>query len=159
VGDTEERPEEMKTHIMKCIYTALFVVLFLGITSSFSKDNNLKCSPFKLKSGDTLTISMTVPHEKELAIVDPDGAYFLLSYDSKIKILNSSQFSIYNFDHFDTVKTIKLDVSTAEGSPYTAGKKNNEKIFVKPGRYKILLSSDLHSEDVLVYERNVEFIK
>jgi hypothetical protein len=152
VSSGKQKGLNMKKHV-------LLFILCIGITSSFSKENNLKCFPFKLKAGDTLTILMTIPHEKELAIVDPDGTYFLLSYNPAFKELNSLQYSIFNYDHFDTVKTIKLDVNTVEGSPYISGKKNNEKIFIKTGRYKVVLSSDLHTEDIQVYERNIEFVK
>ncbi len=137
----------------------LMFIVFIAIASSSSKENNIKCFPFKLKPGDTLTISMTVPHEKELAITDPDGTCFLLSYNPEFKTLHSLQFPILDYDHFDTVKTVALDVNTVEGSPYASGKKSNGKIFVKPGRYKILLSSNFHSEDIKVYERSVEFVK
>ena len=137
-------------------YVLLFV-LFIGITMSFAKENNLKCSPFKLKPGDTLTISMTVPHEKEIAIIGPDSTNYLLSYRANITLVGSTQFSVFDYDHFDTVKTVKLDVNTAEGSPYIRGKKSNEKIFTKSGRYKIILSSDLQAQDIVVTERNVEY--
>jgi hypothetical protein len=99
---------------------------------------SLKCSPRKLWLGDTLTLNMSVPHGRDLAVVSPDGKFFLLrSWEP-----NNPEAIVQWYD-FEKVKQLKLGTSNATGSVGTG----DEIIFSKTGWYKILISYNLETDD------------
>jgi hypothetical protein len=98
----------------------------------------LRCSPRKLWLGDTLTLTMSVPHGKDLAILSPDDKFFWLrSWEP-----NDPE-ATAQWNAFEKIRQLKLVTSEAKGSISSS----DELIFTRTGWYSIRISYNLETDD------------
>lgn len=99
---------------------------------------SLRCSPRKLGLGDTLTLYMSVPHGRDLAILGPDNKFFWLrSWEPNDKATTASWYA------FEKMKLFKIVTAEARGRVST----DDEPIFTKTGWYRIRVSYNLETDD------------
>jgi len=112
-----------------------------------SPAEGLSCDPPIVSSIDTLTLRFADPHPKELAIRGPDDTWFFLVYEPSEE-LSPGLRPIMDKTSFGRLKTLSLPVASASGSPWTAGRDNNERIFQQAGEYEVVLTAALECEDI-----------
>ena len=99
---------------------------------------SLRCSPRKLWLGDTLTLQMSVPHGRDLAILRPDDKFFWLrSWEPNNREATAQWYA------FEKLGRLKLVTSEAKGQVRT----DDELIFTKTGWYSIRISYNLETDD------------
>jgi hypothetical protein len=99
---------------------------------------SLRCSPRKLWLGDTLTLTMSVPHGRDLAVLSPDDKFFWLrSWEPNDQKATAQWYA------FEKVRQLKLVTDQATGSVSTGA----ERIFTKTGWYSIRISYNLETDD------------
>jgi hypothetical protein len=99
---------------------------------------SLRCSPRNLWLGDTLTLNMSVPHGRDLAILGPDHKFFWLrSWEP------NDEATTAKWHAFETLRQLKLVTTEAKGRVSTA----DEPIFTKTGWYRIRVSYNLETDD------------
>ena len=94
-------------------------------TRKLSVKVSLRCSPQKLWAGDTLTLTMSTPHGRDLAIRNPSGQFFWLRYWEP-----HNQEIVNQWQAFKKVKQLKIITSTAKGN---LGRNGDKLIFAKTG--------------------------
>lgn len=99
---------------------------------------SLRCSPRKLRLGGTLTLNMSVPHGRDLAIVSPDDKFFWLRLWEPNNREATAQW--YTFEQ---VGRLKLVISEVKGKISN----DEELIFTKTGWYSIRISYNLETDD------------
>ena len=99
---------------------------------------SLRCTPRKLWLGDTLTLSMSVPHGRDLAILSPDDKfYWLRSWEPRDREATAQWYA------FEKMGQLKLVTSEAQGIV----SRDSERIFTKTGWYSIRVSYNLETDD------------
>jgi len=96
------------------------------------------CSPRKLWLGETLTLRMSVPHGRDLAVISPDRRFLWLRYWEP-----NDQEITAQWYAFEKEKRLKLVTSEAKGNSGTT----DDLIFTKTGWYSIRLSYNLETDD------------
>lgn len=107
----------------------------------------LACSPDTLYWGDTLTITMSVPHERYLAIIDPDVIFHYIVWWQTEPRSGNEQISLLDPKEFRNLKELKIVTNATKASTRYHGKKENELIFSKPGVYTVMLADRLGVDD------------
>jgi hypothetical protein len=103
-----------------------------------SRKVSLRCSPGKFWLGDTLTLNMSVPHGRDLAILGPDNKFFWLrSWEPNDEATTARWYA------FEKVRQLKIVTTDAKGRVSTDG----EPIFTKTGWYRIRVSYNLETDD------------
>jgi hypothetical protein len=103
---------------------------------------SLRCSPRKLWLGDTLTLHMSVPHGRDLAILSPDNKFFWLrSWEPNKREATAQWYA------FEKVGRLGLVTSEAKGNVSN----DDELIFTKTGWYSIRISYNLETDDGTPY--------
>ena len=99
---------------------------------------SLRCSPRNLWRGDTLTLNMSVPHGRDLAILAPDDKFFWLrSWEP------NDEATTANWYAFEKLRQLKIVTTEAKGRVST----DDEPIFTKTGWYRIRVSYNLETDD------------
>jgi hypothetical protein len=99
---------------------------------------SLRCSPTRLWLGDTLTLSMSVPHGRDLAILGPGDKFFWLrSWEPNDEATTASWYA------FEKLRQLKIVTTEAKGRVST----DDEPIFTKTGWYRIRVSYNLETDD------------
>jgi hypothetical protein len=99
---------------------------------------NLRCSPGRLWLGDTLTLYMSVPHGRDLAILGPDDKFFWLrSWEPNDKAITARWYA------FEKVRQLKIITAEAKGRVSS----DDEPIFTKTGWYRVRVSYNLETDD------------
>ena len=99
---------------------------------------SLRCTPRKLWLGDTLTLSMSVPHGRDLAILGPDDKFFWLrSWEPRDRDATAQWYA------FEKAGQLKLGTSEVQGIV----NRDSERIFTKTGWYSIRVSYNLETDD------------
>lgn len=107
-------------------------------TGDVTRKVSLRCSPRKLWRGDTLTLNMSVPHGRDLAIIGPGNKFFWLrSWEPNNRETTAQWFA------FEKVGQLKLVTDEARGSVSNGA----ELIFTKTGWYSIRISYNLETDD------------
>jgi len=94
---------------------------------------------------DTLVLRFRIPHPQELAIRAPDGTPYFLVYEPD-ESLPSGWRPVVDKASFRNMSEMHLQVATAQGTPWVAGRKENENVFTKPGKYEVVLTDVLESD-------------
>ena len=103
---------------------------------------NLRCLPRKLRRGDTLTLNMSVPHGRDLAILSPDDKFFWLrSWGPNNREATAQWYA------FENVARLRLVTTEAKGKVSN----DDELIFTKTGWYSIRISYNLETDDGTPY--------
>ena len=99
---------------------------------------SLRCSPGRLWLGDTLTLNMSVPHGRDLAILGPDNKFFWLrSWEP------NDEATTAKWHAFENVRQLKIVTTEAKGRVSTV----DEPIFTRTGWYRIRVSYNLETDD------------
>lgn len=99
---------------------------------------SLRCSPRNLWLGDTVTLYMSVPHGRDLAILGPDDKFFWLrSWEPNAEAITAKWYA------FEKVRQLKIATAEAKGRVST----DDEPIFTKTGWYRIRISYNLETDD------------
>ena len=99
---------------------------------------SLRCSPARLWLGDTLTLNMSVPHGRDLAVLGPDNKFFWLrSWEPNDEATTARWYA------FEKVRQLKIVTTEAKGRVST----DDEPIFTKTGWYRIRVSYNLETDD------------
>lgn len=99
---------------------------------------SLRCSPRKLWLGDTLTLSMSVPHGRDLAVLSPDERFFWLrSWEPNDREATAQWYG------FEKIRQLKLVTTEAKGNVNNS----DELIFTRTGWYSIRISYNLETDD------------
>jgi hypothetical protein len=109
------------------------------------------CSLLKLYRGETLTLRLPVPHGADLAVVGPDGTYLFIAFSEPNK--RSPVQPIIDEETFRNMTQVRLVTTNAKGVPWVLEKKPSgatRRIFTKTGRYRVLLSQALETEDPIL---------
>ena len=107
-------------------------------TRDVTRKVSLRCSPRKLWLGDTLTLNMSVPHGRDLAILSPDGKFFWLrAWEPNDREATAQWYA------FEEVRQLKLVTADARGSISNS----EELIFTRTGWYSIRISYNLETDD------------
>jgi hypothetical protein len=142
------------------LFSVVVVVTAQAIVVSFPTHPRnlpfLKCAPRALGSGDTLVLSMSMPHPAELAVTHPDGTPFFLVYDPDSDTRADSG-PLYPKDTFRRLREVRLRVAEATGTPWVGGREKNERIFTTPGIYEFRLTEILETEDLPIYRCTVRY--
>lgn len=105
----------------------------------------LRCAPQVARDGDTVVLSMAVPHPTELAVRHPDGTVFFLVYE-RTDSLPLGWKPIHPKKSFGDLHELRLKVSEATGTPWVSGRDVNERIFSKSGDYEFILTDVLETD-------------
>lgn len=105
--------------------------------------SELACAPDTLRSGDTLTLTMSVPHGQYLAVTQPGGSWFYLV--SPQLLAGSPHSSLVPSDVFRTMASYRIPVDV-RARPRVYGKTLPEAVFVQPGRYRVRIGENLPSD-------------
>jgi hypothetical protein len=99
---------------------------------------SLRCSPTRLWLGDTLTLNMSVPHGRDLAILAPGDKFFWLrSWEPNDEATTAQWYA------FEKLRQLKIVTTEAKGRVST----EDESIFTKTGWYRIRVSYNLETDD------------
>jgi hypothetical protein len=125
--------------------TAVFATLATQPCAYAQQKRPLACTPAVLTDSSTLILQFRLPHPAELAVQAPDGTPFFLVYERN-ETTPAGQKPLVEKAAFRSMAELKLNVSTAVGSPLVYGRDSNERIFSQPGVYKVILA-DVYQSD------------
>ncbi len=108
---------------------------------SILDDGILKFNSKNLHKGDKLTITMPLPHPKELAIRVPNGRWYYLhlEYEGASEMLMRSE-------QFAALKQLEFDTQQLEARYWDNGKAMHGKVFTQTGNYLIYMADNLETE-------------
>lgn len=130
-------------------FYATLILLVPIYSSSAEKAEEFKCSAAKIRGNDTLTIDLPKNHGADLAIVDPNQNYWFIAFSQPNP--KSDLKPIISEKEFQTTTKISKKVSEFKGVLWDRNKGFEAKnIFVKPGKYTVLLAPTLETEDPLI---------
>ena len=102
------------------------------------------CSPQRLRNGDTLTIRISTPHGRDLAIRGPDKRfYFLVFWQAS----PSDPKPIVDWDAFANTPEISLNTRELRAPVVDAGWQPVTKVFTRRGNYRVMLAANLETEN------------
>lgn len=104
-------------------------------------DGILKFNSKNLDNGDKLSISLPVPHPKELAIKSPDGNWFYLHVENE-----GASEMLMPKEQFAVLTKLDFDTSKLEARFWDDGKAKRGKVFTKTGKYLIYMADNLETE-------------
>jgi hypothetical protein len=103
-----------------------------------ARNVSFRCSPRNLWLGGTLTLNMSVPHGRDLAILGPDNTFFWLrSWEPNDEATTARWYA------FEKLQQLKIVTTDAKGR----GSTDDEPIFTKTGWYRIRVSYNLETDD------------
>lgn len=113
-------------------------------SAQYGRVGEVSCSPQRLKKTDTLTLHMTAPHGRDLAILGPDKQFYFLVFWQPDP---SGPLSLTDWQGFDSVPELKLVVAETK-APIVDGRGWHVPgtVFAKRGTYRILLGVNLETE-------------
>ncbi|VAW81812.1 hypothetical protein MNBD_GAMMA12-2003 [hydrothermal vent metagenome] len=104
-------------------------------------DGILKFNSKNLYKGDTLSITLPVPHPKELAIKAPNGTWFYLHVENE-----GATEMLMPKEKFAALKELDLDTGKLEARYWDDGKAMRGKVFAETGTYLIYMANNLETE-------------
>ena len=104
-------------------------------------DGILKFNSKNLYKGDELSISLPLPHPKELAIKSPIGTWFYLHVENE-----GDSEMLMPKEKFAALQQLNLDTSKLEARYWDNGKAMRGKVFGETGAYLIYMADNLETE-------------
>jgi len=104
-------------------------------------DEILKFNSKILYKGDEISISLPLPHPKELAIKSPNGTWFYLHVENE-----GDSEMLMPKEKFAALKQLNLDTSKLEARYWDNGKAMRGKVFGVTGAYLIYMADNLETE-------------
>ncbi|HEX8692251.1 MAG TPA: hypothetical protein VF746_07525 [Longimicrobium sp.] len=118
-----------------------------GLEGPAPREGALACAPAVLRAGDTLTVRLGRPHPGELAVVAPDGTYFVLASAAvEREYADSAGARLIPAEAFARMDRLALGTRDAAALPYVRGRARNERIFQAAGTYELRLSDNLFTD-------------
>lgn len=108
--------------------------------------HNLTCVPTELRTGDTLTLRLTLPHGKSLHVLSPDRTPFIVIFHGEGQPDRAQRRSLVPPDSFARMTELRLDTRTARAGAWVFGRDTNERLFRAPGTYRIIVGDDLETD-------------
>lgn len=102
------------------------------------------CSPKRLKDGDILTIKMSIPHGRDLGVWGPDGKFYFIVYWTAE---SSDPKPVVDWAAFGQMSEIAVNTRTLRAPVPTASMKRAQRVFSRPGWYRVLLADNLETEN------------
>ncbi len=93
--------------------------------------------------GDTLKIKFKIPHPRDLAIRNPENKFFFLVYEGSDSLMPP----LVDWEKFEHVGHLEIITNKTKAKPWDARINENQIIFTKSGKYEILLSDNLETDD------------
>lgn len=110
-----------------------------------------------LYQGDALDLYFNTPHGACLGVVDPSGQFFYVIYPRTSAVGNLTP--LMDADAFTGCARIRVSTRDLKADPYTYGVYENQPVFTKSGRYRILMGNNLHIDDpTLLQTLDVQYI-
>lgn len=106
-------------------------------------DKKIVSATDTLYLGDTLKIEFKIPHPKDLGINTPDDDFFFLVYSYN----DTAMPSLVDWNQFETTNHLEIITNKTKANPWNARIHESQIIFNKTGKYKILLSDNLETDD------------
>lgn len=106
-----------------------------------SDDGILKFNTKSLNKGETLIITMPVPHPKEMAIRAPDKRWYYIQVENEgagEMLMPGTQFA--------ALTKLEFDTSQLEARYWSDGKAMRGKVFTQTGEYLIYMADNLETE-------------
>lgn len=111
--------------------------------ASTSEPQALRCVPDSFGPGDTLTLTMNVPHGPFLAVVAPGDTWFYLIHAFRAgSTFNPSMVPPASFQSMSSF-SIPADL---RARPNVYGRDSLEPVFHRPGDYRIVLAEKLSTD-------------
>ena len=104
-------------------------------------DEILKFNSKNLYKNDTLSITLPIPHPKELAVKTPNGKWFYLHVENE-----GDSEMLMPKEEFAKLKRLDLDTGKLEARYWDDGKAMRGKVFVETGAYLIYMADNLETE-------------
>jgi hypothetical protein len=118
-----------------------------GLEGPAPRERALACTPAVLRAGDTLTVRLGRPHPGELAVVAPDGTYFVLASAAlERQYADSAGAGLIPAEAFARMDRLALGTRDAAALPYVHGRARNERIFRTAGTYELRLADNLFTD-------------
>jgi hypothetical protein len=104
----------------------------------------LRCTPDRVGPADTITLTMGVPHGRELSVESPAGEFFMLVLaeprpDDGPMLMPA--------ERFRAAAAVRLPVASLRAKPYVAGRDTAERVFARPGAYRFRVAEVLNTDD------------
>jgi hypothetical protein len=115
----------------------------LGVAPRFT---NLTCEPAVIRSGDVLTMRMTVPHGSTFMAIAPDGTQYLVVFHGEGRADRAKRKSLAPPDAFAGTTELNVDPRLFTAGPWVSGRDTNELLFRVPGVYRLIVGSDLETD-------------
>ena len=109
-----------------------------------SAPRTLTCTPDKLGPGDTVTLTMSIPHGEYLRITTPTGNVHFVIYPQFGQ--QSRRFSLVPSDSFRNLATIRLPADLRAKGYATSRDTVLQTVFSKTGKYELLIGENLESD-------------
>ena len=144
---------------MKYITALLFSFFVLILLSACTENKNEKIetsnafsvSQHSIGSDNVLTISLPEKRPSKLSIISPDGQLFIIhSQEDNI--------SFVPYDGKNKTTQINIPISSLKGITWIDGKKVEQLVFKKPGKYTVYMADNLETEpeNTFHFKRDVE---
>jgi len=121
----------------------------LAIAREFAespRDSNLRCAPAVVSRGDTLRMTMTLPHGASFHIATPDGTPFIVVFHGEGDRDRGQRKSLVPPDSFARLTRLDLPVGALRAGAWVFGRDTNERVFVQPGFYRLRVGSDMETD-------------
>ncbi len=110
-----------------------------------AKAASFRCTPSVLHDGDTLTIRISTPHGGDLAIWDPNDRFFFLVFWQPED--PPAPRPLIDRQLFQSMPVLRLNTREAVAPILNEGWEAPTRIFTKPGKYHVVLSVNLETEN------------
>jgi len=104
-------------------------------------DGILKFNSKDLYKGDMLSITLPLPHPKELAIKSPNGEWFYLHVENE-----GDSEMLMTKEKFTALTKLDFNTGKLEARYWDDGKAKRGKVFIQTGAYLIYMANNLETE-------------
>lgn len=122
-----------------------------GVPPSLS---NLTCTP-EIGPTDTLQISITAPHGPAFHVVDPASTPFFVIFSGDG---GGQRRSLMPADSFVQLTSLSIVPRAFSASVWIAGRDTNERVFTRPGTYRLRVGSEMESDGPVYAECLVRYV-
>lgn len=95
---------------------------------------------------DSILIHLAIPHPKELAVKTPSGGFFYLVYPKDLPTIPQAK-AFFSTSDFQKTDKIVFYPPKSKGNPHDVQYKGNQLIFKQSGKYELLMSDNLSTDD------------
>ena len=107
-----------------------------------------RCSPAVVGPDGEVTLTLTLPHGRELGVRTPDNDFLFIAFDPQ----KGNPTPPIDSRTFEKMRSLKLPVADVKGMELTSS--GLRPIFTTPGPYRFIISHNLETEDDLGLNRS-----